>query len=127
MIIEAELVRKRFAIELVRCCGSHFKSFPSNEQFARDLCLSSKYSLKVSREAVRKWFKGEAFPDLDNFIYLIKWLKLDVSKIYQLESSHKLENTLKAHEYSKINIEDKLTSKEIQLFLELVNEIKKSN
>ena len=115
-------------MELVRCCGSHFKSFPSNEQFARDLCLSSKYSLKVSREAVRKWFKGEAFPDLDNFLYLIEWLQLDASKIfYQLESLNKLENISNTPEYSKINFEDKLTFKEIQLFLELVNEIKKSN
>jgi len=54
-------------------------------------------------------------------------LKLDVSKIYQLESLHKLENTLNVPEYSKINLQDKLTSREIHLLLEFVNEIKKSN
>jgi len=82
MTSNTELVKHRFAQELIRCCGSHFNTFPSNEQFARDLFLSSKYKLKVSREAVRKWFKGETFPDLDLFLYLIEWLNLDVVRIF---------------------------------------------
>jgi len=92
MTSNSELVKHRFANELIRCCGSHFKTIPSNEQFARDLYTSSKYQLKVSREAVRKWFKGETFPDLDYFLYLLEWLKLDISKIFPEEVSNDPKN-----------------------------------
>ena len=92
-----ELVKHRFSEELRRCCGSHYPSIPSNEQFARDLYLSSKYVLKVSRETVRKWFKGESFPDLDHLLHLIKWLGLDMSKVFVNEMQLEREKVEPSH------------------------------
>ena len=127
MTSNTELVKQRFAQELLRCCGSHFKTIPSNEQFARDFFLSSKYKLKVSREAVRKWFKGESFPDLDYFLHLIEWLRLDLSRIFPFDL------TLGTHpppthlEYLNIDGAKQITPKQIDAFVLLLGAIKKSN
>ena len=122
-----EIVKNRFAEELIRCCGSHYKTIPSNEQFARDFYLSSKYKLKVSREAVRKWFKGETFPDLDYFLHLIEWLKLDISRIFPSEIVNKL-NKLPMHiQYLNVEGSEQITSKQIDILISLLNEIKKTN
>ena len=122
-----EIVKNRFAEELIRGCGSHFKTIPSNEQFARDFYLSSKYKLKVSREAVRKWFKGETFPDLDYFLHLIEWLKLDISRIFPSEIVNKL-NKLPMHiQYLNVEGSEQITSKQIDILISLLSEIKKTN
>jgi len=126
MTSNTELVKHRFANELIRCCGSHFKNIPSNEQFARDFFLSSKYQLKVSREAVRKWFKGETFPDLDYFIHLLEWLKLDITKIFYEEVS--IDPKIPLH-FQSLNIEgiNQITPEQIDVFVLLLTEIKKNN
>ncbi len=122
-----ELVKHRFAQELIRCCASRFKTIPSNEQFARDFFLSSKYKLKVSREAVRKWFKGESFPDLDHFLHLIDWLSLDTTNIFPLLATQST-NHLPAHlEYLNLEGIEKITPKQIDAFASLINALKKSN
>jgi hypothetical protein len=125
MTSNTELVKQRFAQELIRCCGSHFKTVPSNEQFARDFFLSSKYKLKVSREAVRKWIKGESFPDLDYFLHLIEWLKLDISNIYPPLISEHIGH-LPAH-LEHLNMEgiEKITPKQIDAFVNLLSALKK--
>jgi hypothetical protein len=71
-----------FAKELRRCCAARYNKLPSNEKLARDLCGASKYHLKVSKETVRKWLKGDTFPDLDCLLYLIEWLELDMANIF---------------------------------------------
>ena len=71
-----------FAKELQRRCSEKYHKFPSNEKLARDFCLSSRYSLKVSRETIRKWLKGDTFPDLDYLLHLIDWIGLDMSNIF---------------------------------------------
>ena len=120
-----EIVKNRFAEELIRCCGSHFKTIPSNEQFARDFYLSSKYKFKVSREAVRKGFKGETFPDLDYFLHLIEWLKLDISRIFPSEIVNTL-NKLPMHiQYLNVEGSEQITSKQIEILISLLSEIKK--
>lgn len=125
MTNKAALVKHRFAKELIRCCGSHFKTIPSNEQFARDFFLSSKYQLKVSREAVRKWFKGETFPDLDCFLHLLEWLKLDISKIFHEEVS--IDPKKIPLHFQSLNIGgiNKITPEQIDAFVLLLTEIKK--
>ena len=75
-------VKTAFATELHRRCSEKYHKFPSNEKLARDLCLTSKYHLKVSRETIRKWLKGDTFPDLDCLMHLIEWLQLDVRNIF---------------------------------------------
>ena len=75
-------VKKLFSEELKRCCVERYRKFPSNEKLARDLAVSSQYSIKVSRETVRKWLKGDTFPDLDCLLHLIEWLELDMSNIF---------------------------------------------
>ena len=75
-------VKTLFAKELQRRCSAKYQKFPSNEKLARDLCLTSKNHLKVSRETIRKWLKGDTFPDLDCLLHLIDWLQLDMTVIF---------------------------------------------
>jgi hypothetical protein len=79
----------------------------------------------VSREAVRKWFKGESFPDLDYFLHLIEWLKLDISNIYPPLISERIEH-LPAHlEYLNMEGLEKITPKQIDAFVNLLSALKK--
>ena len=82
MNYQVSQVKVLFAKELQRCCSEKYHKFPSNEKLARDLCLTSKYRLKVSRETIRKWLKGDTFPDLDYLLHLIGWLELDMRNIF---------------------------------------------
>jgi transcriptional regulator with XRE-family HTH domain len=121
-----ELVKHRFAEELTRCCGSYYKAIPSNEQFARDFYLSSKYSLKVSRETVRKWFRGDSFPDLDHLLHLIDWLGLNMAAVFIKSDHDRFEvasssvNMFNQKSISQISIE------QIDFMLDILNSIKKS-
>lgn len=123
-----ELVKHRFSQELRRCCGSHYRTIPSNEQFARDLYLSSRYVLKVSRETVRKWFKGDSFPDLDHLLHLIKWLGLDMTKVFvdelQLEKNNLAPSRLQFLDIGSI---EQITPEQIDLFVGLLTSIKNSD
>lgn len=123
-----ELVKHRFSEELRRCCGSHYQTVPSNEQFARDLYLSSKYVLKVSRETVRKWFKGDSFPDLDHLLHLIKWLGLDMTKVFVDELQHK-KNKVEAPHLQNLDISsfEQITPEQIDSFVSLLNLLKNSD
>jgi hypothetical protein len=80
----------------------------------------------VSREAVRKWFKGESFPDLDYFLHLIEWLKLDISNIYPPLISEHIGH-LPAH-LEHLNMEgiEKITPKQIDAFVNLLSALKKT-
>lgn len=127
MISKSEIVKNRFAEELIRCCGSQFKTIPSNEKFARDFYLSSKYKLKVSREAVRKWFKGETFPDLDYFLHLIEWLHLDISNIFPSEDVNNLKKLPIHIQYLNVDGAEQITSNQIDFLISLLSEIKKTN
>ena len=82
MNYQVSQVKILFAKELQRRCSEKYQKFPSNEKLARDLCLTSKYHLKVSRETIRKWLKGDTFPDLDCLLHLIEWLQLDMRNIF---------------------------------------------
>ena len=82
MHYQVSQVKILFATELHRRCSEKYQKFPSNEKLARDLCLTSKYHLKVSRETIRKWLKGDTFPDLDCLLHLIEWLELDMRNIF---------------------------------------------
>ncbi len=123
-----ELVKHRFSQELRRCCGSHYQTVPSNEQFARDVYLSSKYVLKVSRETVRKWFKGDSFPDLDHLLHLIKWLGLDMTKVF-VDELEQEQNKAEAARLQYLNISsiEQITPEQIDSLVDLLNSIKNSD
>ncbi len=123
-----ELVKHRFSQELRRCCGSHYQTLPSNEQFARDLYLSSKYVLKVSRETVRKWFKGDSFPDLDHLLHLIEWLGLDMTRVFVDELKDEKNKVIASHlQYLDISSIEKITPEQIDSFVGLLTSIKNSD
>lgn len=123
-----ELVKHRFSEELRRCCGSHYKTIPSNEQFARDVFLSSKYTLKVSRETVRKWFKGDSFPDLDHLLHLIKWLSLDMTKVFVNEFPLDKNKIAASHlQFLDISSIEQITPEQIDSLVGLLNSIKNSD
>jgi len=122
-----ELVKHRFSAELRRCCGSRYQTAPSNEQFARDLYLSSKYSLKVSRETVRKWFKGDSFPDLDHLLHLIEWLGLDMTKVFVDELPHETKEEPSRLQYWDMRAIERITPDQIDSVVFLLNSIKNSD
>ena len=123
-----ELVKHRFSQELRRCCGSRYQTVPSNEQFARDLYLSSKYVLKVSRETVRKWFRGDSFPDLDHLLHLIQWLGLDMTKVFVNELEFEKAKVAGSHlKFLDISSIEQITPEQIDSFVGLLNSIKNSD
>jgi transcriptional regulator with XRE-family HTH domain len=123
-----ELVKHRFSEELRRCCGSHYQTVPSNEQFARDLYLSSKYVLKVSRETVRKWFKGDSFPDLDHLLHLIEWLGLDMTNVFIDDLKHEKKKVELPHlQNLDIRSIEQITPEQIDSFVSLLNLLKNSD
>jgi hypothetical protein len=128
MQYKTEAVKKFFAKEFRRCCAERYAKFPSNEQLSKDLYVSSKYSLKVSRETIRKWLKGENFPDLDCLIHLIDWLGLNMSNVF-LTSSGK--ETLKKNEpefgHLLSGSHNNISSDEIDLIINILNDIKARN
>lgn len=102
MHTQVHQVKTAFAKELQRRCADKYNKFPSNEKLARDLCLTSKYQMKVSRETVRKWLKGDTFPDLDCLLHLIEWLQLDVNNIFLIKTNNQniLENPQSGFNFS---------------------------
>ena len=119
------LVKELFAKELHRCCAERYSSFPSNEQLAREMHLSSKYSLKVSRETVRKWLKGETFPDLDHLLHLINWLGLNMANVF-VEATAKVDGQLRTShlKYLDISAINQITPQQIDSFVGLLNSLK---
>jgi len=115
-------VKKLFAEELKRCCNERYHKFPSNEKIARDIFVSSQYSIKVSRETVRKWLKGETFPDLDCLLHLIEWIELDMSNIFStsLDDSNKLTINFQKNDLS-IHKNSGLSEEKIALFNQALN------
>ena len=82
MTTKSTAIKKLFAAELRRCCSKRYQTVPSNEALANDFYQSACRDLKVSRETIRKWLKGDTFPDLDCLLHLIDWLELDMSKVF---------------------------------------------
>lgn len=123
----AGLIKQLFANELHRCCSDRYFTFPSNEQLARDLYLSSKYSLKVSRETVRKWLKGETFPDLDHLAHLIDWLGLNMANVF-VEATTKADphSQIPHLKYLDISSINQITPEQIDSFVGLLNSLKKT-
>lgn len=118
-------VKQLFAKELHRCCAERYSSFPSNEQIARDLYLSSKYSLKVSRETVRKWLKGDTFPDLDHLLHLINWLGLTMANIF-VEAITNTDTHSQASHFNYLDISsiNQITPEQIDSIVGLLNSLK---
>jgi transcriptional regulator with XRE-family HTH domain len=84
--------------------------------------------LRVSRETVRKWFKGDSFPDLDHLLHLIEWLGLDMTKVFvdelQFEKAKVAGSHLKFLDISSI---EQITPEQIDSFVGLLNSIKNSD
>ena len=126
MTSETDLIKKLFAMELNRCCEERYQIFPSNEKLSRDLYFSSKYKLKVNRETIRKWLRGETFPDLDCLLHLIEWLELNMSNVFltnKNESDGCVYNPQIRHLSDRSNGD--VTSEQIDLVVSFLHRIKK--
>ena len=126
MNLSANSIKKNFSKELHRSCVNRYQVLPSNEQLSRDLHVFSKYTRKVSRETVRKWLRGETFPDLDCLLHLIDWLKLDMTNIFPCNSP--TENNQVAANSQKLITDPNVTlsTHHIDMIIELLIAIKKS-
>lgn len=127
MISQVKETKKLFSKELMRCCTKKYPKFPSNEKLARDLCLTSKYSLRVSRETIRKWLKGDTFPDLDCLLHLIDWLELDMANVFIANpgSTEKLKDKSN-HQAAPINSISTLPPDQVELIIGLFNLFQKN-
>ena len=127
MNIRIYSIKKLFSEELRRCCAARYQTIPSNEKLARDLCLSSEYSLRVSRETVRKWLKGDTFPDLDCLLHLIDWLGLDMSNIFLDKSIASTARANQSHiDHPNAPVVADLDPEQIDSFIQLLGSLKKS-
>lgn len=116
-------IKKRFAEEMKRCCAERYSKIPSNAKLAKDFYYSTNYTLNVNRETVRKWLKGEAFPDLDYLIHLINWLELDMSNVFEYEVPIKLNENLNLS-YLDISAFGNLTFDNLESVISLINILK---
>jgi len=55
----------------------------SSAMFAKEFNRHCEQSEEVSREQIRRWVRGDAFPEPMSFAILHQWLKLDVNTIYE--------------------------------------------
>ena len=128
MHYQVSQVKILFAKELQRRCSEKYHKFPSNEKLARDLCLTSKYHLKVSRETIRKWLKGDTFPDLDCLLHLIGWLELDMRNIFLNISAELPAQMIHSH-INNLNCEtvDDLRPIDIDSVIQFLTSLKESS
>jgi DNA-binding XRE family transcriptional regulator len=126
MTSETVLIKKLFAKELNRCCEERYQVFPSNEKLSRDLYFSSKYKLKVNRETIRKWLKGETFPDLDCLLHLIELLGLKMSNVF-LTNTNESDGYVYSSttSYFSDSLRRDVTSEQIDLVISFLHRIKK--
>ncbi len=82
----------------------------------------------MSRETVRKWFKGDSFPDLDHLLHLIKWLGLDMTKVFVDELELEKNKVAASHlQFLDISSIEQITPEQIDSFVGLLNSIKNSD
>lgn len=126
MNLSTNSVKKNFSKELNRSCINRYQVLPSNEQLSRDLYVFSKYTLKVSRETVRKWLRGETFPDLDCLLHLIDWLKLDINNIFPCNSMTENNQIAATPQNLITDPNEMLSTHHIDTVIKLLTVIKKS-
>ena len=79
----------------------------------------------MSRETVRKWLKGETFPDLDHLLHLINWLGLNMANVF-VEATAKVDGQLRTShlKYLDISAINQITPQQIDSFVGLLNSLK---
>lgn len=74
----ARQVAQKFASALNRGLYRYYGRDPSAAMFARDFNLFLDNGEPISREAARKWMRGDAVPGLARTQLLAKWLNIDL-------------------------------------------------
>ena len=124
----SELLKKLFALELKEKLLLKYKNLPSAEKIARDIKTSSKSKHDPHCETVRKWLKGDTFPDLPNLVYLMNWLDLNMTRVFEtFKNSHNINNAqLNRKNYASVSLEDVKNIETILLKIKIANpELKK--
>jgi len=119
----SELLKKLFALELKEKLLLKYKNLPSAEKIARDIKTSSKSKHDPHCETVRKWLKGDTFPDLPNLVYLMNWLDLDMTRVFEtFKNSHNINNAqLNRKNYASVSLEDVKNIETILLKIKIAN------
>ena len=119
----SELLKKLFALELKEKLLLKYKNLPSAEKIARDIKTSSKSKHDPHCETVRKWLKGDTFPDLQNLVYLMDWLDLNMIRVFEtFKNSHNIKKEkLSIKNYAFISIEDVKNIENILLKIKIAN------
>ena len=119
----SELLKKLFALELKEKLLLKYKNLPSAEKIARDIKTSSKSKHDPHCETVRKWLKGDTFPDLPNLVYLMNWLDLVMTRVFEtFKNSHNINNAqLNRKNYASVSLEDVKNIETILLKIKIAN------
>ena len=77
---------------------------------------------------MRKWFKGDSFPDLDHLLHLIDWLGLDMTKVFMNSNMHRENKLEPTHlQFLDVSAANQITPEQIDAFVSLLNSIKDSD
>lgn len=120
---KSELLKNLFALELKEKLLLKYKNLPSAEKIARDIKTSSNSKLDPHCETIRKWLKGDTFPDLAHLVYLMNWLDLNMTRVFEtFKNSHNINNEqLIRKNYASISIEDVKNIENVLLKIKIAN------
>ena len=119
----SELLKNLFALELREKLLLKYKNIPSAEKIARDLKASSNSKLDPHCETIRKWLKGDTFPDLAHLVHLMDWLDLNMPRVFEtFKNSHNKNNEkLMSKNYASVSMEDVKNMENILLKIKIAN------
>jgi hypothetical protein len=78
MVTDLKLFKEAFKTELLRSIQNKYGRIPSAQFLADEFNKRVRGSEAISREALRKWLRGESIPSLDKIKVLRGWLCLDL-------------------------------------------------
>jgi hypothetical protein len=119
----SELLKNLFALELKEKLLLKYRNLPSAEKIARDIKISSKSKLDPHCETIRKWLKGDTFPDLVHLIHLMDWLDLDMTRVFEsFKNSHNKDSEqTRVKNYATVSVEDIKSMENIFLKIKIAN------
>ena len=120
---KSDVLRNLFALELNAKLTVKYRNIPSAEKIATDIRVSSDYKLDPHGQTVRKWLKGETFPDLVNLAHLVDWLDLNMTHVFETFKYLNRDNDgyRRMSDYCNVSVEDITNLEMILLKIKISN------
>lgn len=78
---EAQIIRERFSVTLLKALVDRYKAPPSAAFVAREFNLRAIDSRTITQETARRWIKGLSLPELEKILILQDWLFVDLNPV----------------------------------------------